>query len=105
MRVVFTPEADAQLLSIFAYIAGQAGPDLALRFTDEIVSYCEGFTTFPSRGTLRDDLRPGLRTIGYKRRVTIAFAVLADAVTIIGVFYGGQDFESALAGEDGTVGS
>jgi toxin ParE1/3/4 len=40
-------------------------------------------------------LRPGLRTIGFRRRVTIAFAVEAEVVTIIGVFYGGQDFEGA----------
>jgi toxin ParE1/3/4 len=46
--------------------------------------------------TRRDDLRPGLCTIGFRRRVTIAFAVEADAMTIIGIFYGGQDFEAAL---------
>ena len=36
----------------------------------------------------------GLRTIGFRRHVTIAFTVEADAVTIIGIFYGGQDYES-----------
>jgi toxin ParE1/3/4 len=41
-------------------------------------------------------LLPGLRTIGFRRCVTIAFAVEADAVMIIGIFYGGQDFEAAL---------
>jgi len=41
-------------------------------------------------------LRPGPRTIGFRRRVTIAFAVEADTVMIIGIFYGGQDFEAAL---------
>jgi toxin ParE1/3/4 len=61
-----------------------------------IVDYCEKMETFPQRGTRRDDLRPGLRTIGFRRRVTIAFAVEADTVMIIGVFYGGQDFEAAL---------
>ncbi|MGB5087418.1 MAG: type II toxin-antitoxin system RelE/ParE family toxin [Methylocystis silviterrae] len=56
----------------------------------------EKLETFPERGTRRDDLRPGLRTIGFRRRVTIAFAVETDAVTIIGIFYGGQDLEAAL---------
>ena len=65
-------------------------------FTGAIVDYCEKLETFPHRGTRRDDLRPGLRTIGFRRRVMIAFAVEADAVTIIGIFYGGQDFEAAL---------
>ena len=39
---------------------------------------------------------PGLRTIGFERRVTIAFMVTPDAVLIEGVFYGWQDFESAF---------
>jgi toxin ParE1/3/4 len=47
------------------------------------------------RGTAaRGDLLPGLRTIGFERRATIAFTVTADAVLVEGVFYGGQDFEA-----------
>jgi toxin ParE1/3/4 len=94
--VVFTPEAAAQLEAIYIYVADMAGIDIALRFTDAIIDYCEGFTTFPRRGTLRNDLRPGLRTVGFRKRATIAFAVLGRTVTIVGVFYGGQDVESAL---------
>jgi toxin ParE1/3/4 len=48
------------------------------------------------RGQKRDDLLPGLRTIGFERRITIAFVVTADIVLIEGVFYGGQDFEAAF---------
>jgi toxin ParE1/3/4 len=99
-RVVFSPEADAQLIGIYRYIAREASPDVAARFTGAIVDHCEGFGTFPQRGARRDDLRPGLRTIGFRRRVTIAFTVDENIVTIIGVFYGGQDFEAALKPED-----
>ena len=99
-RVVFTPEAAAQLEAIYVHIAERAGADVALRFTSAIIDYCEGFTTFPRRGTFRRDLRPGLRIVGFKKRATIAFAVLDNAVTIVGVFYGGQDVEGALAEDD-----
>ena len=51
------------------------------------------------RGTQREDVLPGLRTIGFERRATIAFLVEGDLVLIEGVFHGGQDFESALGGE------
>jgi toxin ParE1/3/4 len=51
---------------------------------------------FPERGTRRDDLSPGLRIVGYRRRATIAFTVESDAVIIQGIFYGGQDYEAAL---------
>ncbi len=44
----------------------------------------------------RDDILEGLRTIGFERRVTIAFLTTVDRVLIEGIFYGGQDFESFL---------
>jgi toxin ParE1/3/4 len=50
-------------------------------------------------GSTREDISPGLRTIGFRRRVTIAFTVDPDKVEIVGVFYGGQDFEAILAGD------
>ena len=60
------------------------------------MSYCEGFATCPHRGTTRDDIRTGLRITNYKKRAVIAFAVDAQCVSILGVFYGGQDFETIL---------
>lgn len=48
------------------------------------------------RGIRRDDIRPGLRVTNYKKRAVIAFDVAAERVSIIGVFYGGQDYETAL---------
>jgi toxin ParE1/3/4 len=99
-RVVFTPEAASQLDAIYTYIADQAGADIAFRFTDAIIAYCESFITFPRRGTLRNDLRPGLRTVGFRKRATIAFAVLGNAITIVGIFYGGQDVAGALIADD-----
>jgi plasmid stabilization system protein ParE len=48
------------------------------------------------RGAQRDDIRPGLRITNYKGRTVIAFAVEPGQVSIIGVFYGGQDYATAL---------
>ena len=56
--------------------------------------FCNGLSTFPLRGTQRDDLLSGLRVTGFERRVTIAFIVTAEAVLIEGIFYGGRDFEA-----------
>jgi plasmid stabilization system protein ParE len=49
----------------------------------------------------RDDIRPGLRVTHHKGRTVIAYAVDADArtVSILGVFYGGQNHEGALSAE------
>jgi len=95
-RVVFSPEAQEQLAELFRYIAEAASPDIAAQYTEAIVSYCESLRTFPLRGTKRDDVRPGLRITNYKKRAVIAFDVNAEVVSIIGVFYGGQDYESIL---------
>jgi toxin ParE1/3/4 len=48
------------------------------------------------RGHRRDDIRPRLRVVGFERRVTIAFTVSAEAVTILRVFYDGRDWEKEL---------
>ena len=42
-------------------------------------------------------MRPGLRITHYRKRTVIAFAVEDDFVTILGVFYGGRDYESRLS--------
>lgn len=95
-RVVFSPEAEEQLVALYGHIAAAASPDIAGRYTEAIVSYCESLSTFPHRGTMRDDVRPGLRITNYKKRAVIAFDVDAEQVSIIGAFYGGQDYETIL---------
>ena len=95
-KVIFTPEALGQLTSLYRYIALAASPEIAERYTSAIVTYCEAMHTFPNRGTRRDDVRPGLRITNYKKRAVIAFAVDDELVSIIGVYYGGQDYETAL---------
>jgi plasmid stabilization system protein ParE len=96
--VVFTPRAERQLGQLYNYIADDNGPTRAEDFIDGIVADCISLSTFPERGTRRDDIRPHLRVKGYGRRVSIAFSV-DDASTVVvihGVFYGGQDFVRLL---------
>ena len=94
--VVFAPEALQQLEELYAYIAQVASPMVALRYTNAIVTYCETLQTFPLRGARRDDIRPGLRVTNYKGRAVVAFDVSSERVNVIGIFYGGQDYETTL---------
>ena len=94
--VVFTPEAEEQLAAIYRYIATAASPAIAERYTGAIVAFCEGLAMFPERSAIHDDIRPGLRVTNYKKRSVIAYTIDGDRVSIIGVFYGGQDYEAAL---------
>lgn len=92
-QVVFAPEAESQLLALHFQIAAASSPSIAANYTSAIADECESLGTFSRRGTRRDEIRPGLRTFGFRRRVTIAFEVTDDIVTILGIFYGGRDFE------------
>jgi plasmid stabilization system protein ParE len=95
-RVVFSPEAENQLIALYHYIADAASPDIAARYTENIINYCDSLQISPLRGTMRNDIRPGLRVTNYKKRTVIAYAVSSDLVSILGVFYGGQDYETVL---------
>lgn len=95
--VVYSPRASGQLSDLYLWIAEQSGfPDRAEGYVTTIFDYCDSLADFPLVGVARDDLRPGLRTIGFRRRVVIAFAVTEETVEIHGVFYGGRDYETLL---------
>ncbi len=94
--VIFTPEAQDQLAALYGYIALAASPEVAKRYTNAIVTFCEELRTFPKRGVPRDDIRPGLRITHYKKRAVIAYALDFEQVAVIGIFYGGQDYENDL---------
>ncbi len=96
--VAFSPRAREQLIALDEYFALAASPEIAARYTDAVADFCLSLATFPVRGIMRDDLRPGLRITNYRKRTVIAFAVETDArrVTILGIFHGGQDYEAVL---------
>ena len=95
-EVEFLPLAEADLFGLYDYIAEKAGRAVAGSYIDRIEAACRALARFPERGTRRDDIMPGLRIIGFERRATIVFRVSEHIVTIVRVFYGGQDFERKL---------
>ncbi len=95
-EVVFAPEAEDDLLQIYDFIADRANPERAYAYVERIWSYCLAFDAFPSRDVKRDKLRPGLRIIGFERRVTIAFHITPALVVIDRILYGGRDVEGLL---------
>jgi toxin ParE1/3/4 len=99
-RVVFSPEAQEDLFSLYSYIVEQSGHARAIGYINRIEIYCLGFELAGERGTRRDDLRAGLRIVGFERRVTIAFHVDEAAVTIDRIFYAGRDVERIFRTDD-----
>lgn len=95
-KVVFAPEAQADLLMLYDIIADDGGEERALAYVERIEVTCLSLARFPERGTQRDDIRPGLRVIGFERRVAIAFHIAIATVTIDRILYGGQDLGTVL---------
>ncbi|MEL6464963.1 MAG: type II toxin-antitoxin system RelE/ParE family toxin [Pseudomonadota bacterium] len=95
--VVFAPEAQEDLIGLYDWIAEAAHPNTALNYIERLEDYCRGFSVASERGHKRDDIRKGLRIVGFERRVTIAFAVTDAEVIILRLFYGGRNWEDILS--------
>lgn len=99
-QVRLTPDAENDLRHIHKHIADNGAPGVARAYVNRILGYVSGFDTFPKRGTMRDDLRPGLRVVGFERRVSIAFVVEPEEVVILRILYAGQQFEGVRSHDD-----
>ncbi len=95
--VILSPEARKHLLALYDWIADQASPDIALGYIERLERYVRSFDLASERGSRRDDIRKGLRIVGFERRVTIAFDVAGRQVTILGFYYGGQNWQESLS--------
>jgi toxin ParE1/3/4 len=95
-EVALSPLAEGDLNSLYDWIADGASPAIAKGFILRIRASLESLSLFPERGTRRDHVVPGVRVYGLDRRVTIAFRVDANTVTILRVLYGGRDLAGLL---------
>ena len=94
--VFIDPVAQNDLNYIFDVIADMAGQSTGAAYVEKLMAHCMKFDLASERGNRRDDIRPGLRITGYRRRITIAFTVSDTQVNILRIFYGGMDWEPLL---------
>ncbi|WP_224544017.1 type II toxin-antitoxin system RelE/ParE family toxin [Mesorhizobium sp. CA16] len=92
-QVRFHAAAERDIAELLSELAPKAGVATALRLVGRIVDYCLDFETFPERGTRHDEIAPGLRTVGWRRRATIAFEIVDDKVVILRILYSGRTLE------------
>ena len=95
-EVRFSKKAQADLVSIYDYIAEQSDPALALAYFERIRDFCLALNRFPESGTPYHHAFPGVRVVGFERRVTVAFRITSQTVTIVRVLYGGRDIRKML---------
>ena len=95
-RVRFHPLVARDLEAIAQWIIEYAGSEAAHRKLAEIEQEIASLARTPHKGSIRDEIAPGLRAIPAARRAVIALSVDDDAkeVLIHCVTYSGADWVS-----------
>ena len=93
-RIVYDDKALSDLADLEVWIGSQASPRTASGYTARIRKCCSRLRHFPERGAIHDDIRPGIRVMGFEGRVDIAFEIHDDRVIIIRILYAGRQFDS-----------
>lgn len=96
-EVIFAPEARYDLLDIETWLLTVTSMRTAAGFIQRVIDACEALEIASERRHGRDDLKSGMRIIGFERRLTIAFAVRPDRVEILRIFRRGRDWEQDFA--------
>ena len=90
LRVVWRQTATDDLYRLYDWIADRADPETAFAYTSAIEAHAAELAVFPERGTPRDDIAPGVRTLNFRGRTVIAYRV-DEAVEVLRIFHAGQE--------------
>ena len=93
-RLLKKPEAENDLDEIWWHIA-QDSPHNADKFLDRIQERCLSLADFPQMGTIRNELKAGLRSQPVGNYLVFYFP-LEDGVDVVRVLHGSRDIESLL---------
>ncbi|AIC27702.1 toxin-antitoxin system toxin RelE/ParE family protein [Rhizobium etli bv. phaseoli str. IE4803] len=83
--------AQRDIDALVDYLVVHAGEPVAQAYIDRLQTFLKGFQSFPKRGTVRSEIRDGLRIVGFERSLSIAFTVKGETVYILRVMSGGQE--------------
>lgn len=92
--IEFTKQARQDRQSIYSWIAKKSSDDRARRFVGGLLDECASLEVSPMRGTLHLYRGKQFRTIGYKRAVSVLFAIEGDTVRILRLLYRGRRIAS-----------
>lgn len=88
--VVWRQTATDDLHRLYDWIADRADPDTAFAYTSAIEAHAADLATYPNRGTARDDIAPGIRTLNFRGRTVVAYLV-GERVEVLRIFHAGQE--------------
>jgi toxin ParE1/3/4 len=96
-NVVFSEHAWRDADEIYEWIATRADPQTAQAYVGRIIDFCDSLRDFPNRGSPRDDLAKGVRTIAFEGRAVIAYITDDKEVRILRILHHGRDVERAFS--------
>lgn len=95
----YRPAALADLAAIYDFIEPDS-PKRARHFVEDIRTRCRVLRDHPQLGVARPDLGPDIRILPLRNRSIVAYRIAEDAIYLVRVFYGGQDYETILKQEN-----
>ncbi|WP_425101821.1 type II toxin-antitoxin system RelE/ParE family toxin [Tropicibacter sp. S64] len=98
--VRFHPAVSRDLRGIAQSMMPHAGPETTARILTQLRNAARSLSQTPHRGSLRNDILPGLRAIPAARRGVIAFTVDDDTreVFVHIIAYGGANWTGRVGG-------
>lgn len=85
-RLVVTSQARQQFRELRRSIASVSGPEVtACNYMSALTDYIEQLPDFPLRGQAFSLHHPGMRIIGFRKTLLIAFLVTDDSVVILSI--------------------
>ncbi|QGZ96418.1 type II toxin-antitoxin system RelE/ParE family toxin [Terricaulis silvestris] len=94
-RIVFRPEAEADLTAIALHIAANSAAR-AHRVVTRLRSRCEILRQHPLAGRPRNELGEGLRSLS-ERPFVLIYRTMGDDVEIVAILHGARDLPAAIA--------
>lgn len=90
-RVEITENAIDDLKERLGWIEEKAGGAVAEAYDARIRARIYSLAHFPNRGSPRDSLKPGIRSLSFERRLIIYYDIEADVVRVLRVVHAAQD--------------
>lgn len=84
-RVEFLDTAADDMVALHLWVETEANADVADAYIERLRARCIKLSEFPHRGTPRDDLVSGGRSLSFERRMLIFYRVAGEVVQILRV--------------------
>lgn len=99
-RVLLDVDAKTDLRHLRSWIVLQGAPEAATRYVGKIMTFARSLDLAAERGRDLSEIRAGLRAIPFES-VVLAALVEDDAVVVLRIFHGSQDWLKQLRDQFG----